>query len=137
MKFEVRNFATLMSKKISRTNKQRESQMVTKIIKLSSKINLSEEEMKDLTSAQAELDKIYEEKAKGAFVRSRRRWLRQGEKCTKYFFNLEKRNYEQSSLGKLRINDAICDNEKEISQYVAKFYETLYSADLLVQVLTY
>ncbi len=77
MKFEVRNFATLMSKKISRTNKERESEMVTKIIKLSSKINLSEEEMKDLTSAQAELDKIYEEKAKGAFVRSRRRWLEQ------------------------------------------------------------
>lgn len=63
----------------------------------------------------------------------RRRWLEQGEKCTKYFFNLEKRNYEQSSLGKLRIYDAICDNEKEISQYVAKFNETLYSAHLAVQ----
>lgn len=43
--------------------------MVTKIKKLSRKINLSEEEMKDLTTAQAELDKIYKEKAKGAFVR--------------------------------------------------------------------
>lgn len=56
--------------------------MVTKIIKLSSKINLSEEEMKDLTTAQADLDKISEEKAKGAFVRSRTGWLEQGEKCT-------------------------------------------------------
>ena len=110
MKFEARNLAILMSKKISRTNKEKESQMVPEIIRLSSKLNLSAEEMKDLTTAQAELDKIYEEKAKGAFVRSRRRWLEQGEKCTKYFFNLEKRNYEQSSLSKLRVNDEICDN---------------------------
>lgn len=121
--------------KFSGTNRERESRTVTKIIKLSSKINLSEEEMKDLTTAQAELDNMYEERAKGAFVRSRRRWLEQGEKCTyctlivlKYFFNLEKRNYEQSSLGKLRINDAKCDNEKEISQYVVKFYKTLFSS---------
>lgn len=91
--------------------------MITKMIRLSSKSNLSEEETKDLTTAQAGLDKIYEEKAKGAFVRSRRRWLEQGEKCAKYFFNLEK---SQSSLGKLRTNDVICDNEKEISQYLVK-----------------
>lgn len=37
MKYEVRNLAILMSKKITRTKKERELQMVTKIISLSSK----------------------------------------------------------------------------------------------------
>lgn len=57
-----------------------------KIIELTSKSNVSEEEVDHLTMAQAELNKIHEGKAKCAFVRSRRRWLEQGEECTKYFF---------------------------------------------------
>lgn len=35
---------------------------------------------------QEQLDNIYEEKAEGAFIRSRYKWLEQGEKNTKYFF---------------------------------------------------
>ena len=85
--------------------------------------------MIELSSLQLELDKIYEEKARGAFIRSRRKWLEQGEKCTKYFFNLEKRNFELSSLCKLEINNLICEDVKGISQYVADFYQKLYAAD--------
>lgn len=131
MKFEIRNLAILVSKKLSKMNKEKEFQIVGKIMNLSGKVNLSEEEVTELTTAQAELDKAYEDKARGAFVRSRRKWLEQGEKCTKYFFNLEKRNFEQSSVSKLRINDVICDDEKQISQFVANFYEGLYGADQL------
>ena len=36
---------------------------------------------------------IYENKAKGAIIRSKTKWIEQGEKRTKYFFHLEKRNY--------------------------------------------
>ncbi len=112
-------------------NKEKESQIVGKIMNLSGKLNLSEEEVKELTAAQAELNKAYEDKARGAFVRSGRKWLEQGEKCTKYFFNFEKRNFELSSLSKLIINDLICDDEKQISQFVANFYKGLYGADQL------
>lgn len=121
MKFEIRNLAILVSKKLSKMNKEKEFQIVGKIMSLSGRINLSEDEVTELTTAQAELDKAYADKARGAFVRSRRKWLEQGEKCTKYFFNLEKRNFEQSSLSKLRINDLICDDKKQISEFVANF----------------
>ena len=33
---------------------------------------------------------IYENKAKGAIIRSKTKWIVQGENPTKYFFNLEK-----------------------------------------------
>ena len=33
---------------------------------------------------------IYENKAKGAIICSKTKWIEQGEKPTKYFFNLEK-----------------------------------------------
>ena len=41
-----------------------------------------------------ELQQIYEAKGKGAILRSKVRWVEQGEKSTKYFFNLEKRNLQ-------------------------------------------
>ncbi len=57
-----------------------------------------------------------------------RKWL---EQCTKYFFNLEKRNHEISSLSKLENNDTVCEDEKLVSQYVVSFSEKLYLADPL------
>ena len=82
------------------------------------------------TKLQLELDQLYEEKAKGAFIRSRRRWMGEGEKNTRYFFNLEKRNAELSSIHKLDINGQTSVNMKEISYCVKHFYEELYAEEL-------
>ena len=41
---------------------------------------------------QNNLDKLIENNAKGATIRSRARWMEYGEKNTKYFLGLEKRN---------------------------------------------
>lgn len=131
MKFEIRNLAISVSNKLSKMNKEKEFQIVGKIMSFSGKMNLPEEEVIELATAQAELDEAHEDKARGAFVRSRRKWLEQGEKCTKYFFNLGKSNFERSSLNKLKINDLKCEDEKQISQFVANFYQGLYGADQL------
>ena len=61
-----------------------------------------------------------------AFVRSRRKWMEEGEKNTQYFFNLEKRNAEISSIIKLNINGQITDNPVEISNFVKTLFENLY-----------
>ena len=61
-------------------------------------------------------------------IRSRQKWMEEGEKNTKYFFNLEKRNNTTTAIMKLKVNDNISDNFKEISSYVTKFYSKLYSA---------
>jgi len=71
------------------------------------------------------LDQIFENKAKGAFVRSRRKWLEEGEKNSKYFFNLEKRNTELSTLKRLLIDDKISTDSNEISQFVTNFYKKI------------
>lgn len=65
--------------------------------------NLCQQEKNNLTRLQLELDQLCEDKARGAFVRSRRKRM-EGEN-TKYFFNLEKRNAELSSLIKLNIDN--------------------------------
>ena len=46
-----------------------------------------------LNSAKEELELLYKEKVKGIIIRARARWHEDGEKSTKYFLNLEKRNH--------------------------------------------
>lgn len=87
MKYEIRTLAICLSRRISKGNKQKELQLVTKIIPLSEKTEPTSAEVKDLSHLQTELDRIYEEKARGAFIPSRRKWLEQGGKCTKQFSN--------------------------------------------------
>ena len=46
-----------------------------------------------LTQLQEQLEMFYEEKTKGIIIRARASWHEHGEKSTKYFLNLEKRNH--------------------------------------------
>jgi len=49
-----------------------------------------------------ELCLIYENRGKGSIVRSKTQWIEQGEKPTKYFFNLEKQNYSHKTIKELK-----------------------------------
>ncbi|CDQ61655.1 unnamed protein product [Oncorhynchus mykiss] len=58
----------------------REDKLVKEILSLISVEDLDEEGKVQLFSLQLEMDRVYEERAKGTFVRSRRRWLEEGKK---------------------------------------------------------
>ncbi len=90
--------------------------------------HLSNNDLLHLATLQNDLDNIYEEKASGAFVRSRRKWMEAGEKNTKYFFILEKRNREITSVNKLVINGPTNENPTDVSNFVSQFYSKLYSS---------
>ena len=48
-----------------------------------------------------ELNSLYELKGKEAIFRSKVKWIEQGEKPTKYFFNLEKNTMQRKPCSKL------------------------------------
>ena len=50
-----------------------------------------------LNAAKERLEPFYEEKVKGIIIRARARWHEHGERSTKYFLNLEKRNHVQKN----------------------------------------
>ena len=64
----------------------------------------------------------------GVLLRSRARWIANGEKITKHFCGLEKRNYISKQMTKLTLNNGeeICES-KDIIKEVKVFYERLYS----------
>ena len=75
---------------------------------------------------QNRLDGIYLEKAKGAFVRSKAKWIEQGEKNSSYFYSLEKRRQTKICITKLNQNGNIIQDTKKITEEECQFYSNLY-----------
>ena len=78
----------------------------------------------------AKIDDIEHNLSRGAIVRSRAKWDEQGERNTKYFFSLEKRNYTKKNMTKLyREDGSEISEQKHILEEQRKFYEELYKGD--------
>lgn len=127
-KFKVRGLAIKRSKELKRNKLLKESALMLKLENLLQKNSHSEEEILELKTAQLELDKLYIDLAKGSFIRSRAKWIEEGEKNSNYFFALEKRNYKRKSLSALNINNTLCKDPTEISNFISAFYENLYKS---------
>ena len=60
--------------------------------------------------AKTDLENLYNYIANGAMLRSKVHWYEEGEKCSKYFLSLEKRNKTSSCIRKL-----LTENGQEIA----------------------
>ena len=72
---------------------------------------------------------MHEANGKGAIFRSNVRWIEEGEKPTKYLFNLEKRNYDKKIISQLYNGDEELLSDfkkinKEIENHYSQFYKT-------------
>ena len=76
-----------------------------------------------------ELGFIYDNKAKGIIVRSRCKFTEDNEKNTKYFLNLEKKNYNIKHIKSLVVNDKVIDDPNTILISEQQFYSNLYSSN--------
>ena len=71
------------------------------------------------------MEQMYDKKVEGIIVRSRARWYEHGEKISKYFFNLEKRNHIRKHTRKLRLSGVITVDPFEILEGEKNFYKNL------------
>lgn len=77
---------------------------------------------------QTKLDEIYLKKAEGAYIRSRAKWIEDGERSTAYFCRLEKRRQERNSIKTLLIQNQLCTDPTLINKEITSFYSKLYSS---------
>ena len=64
--------------------------------------------------------------------RSKARWFEKGEKPTKYFFNLEKRNYDRRIVKELKDeNDQILTNFKEVNKRIEDHFSKILSSKII------
>lgn len=90
---------------------------------------LNNEEKNRVMELQNKLDHFYLERAQGAFVRSRARWIEDREKNSSYFSNLEKNRQQRNSIDSLMIQDEECKDLRRIEKEVFLFYSKLFSSD--------
>ena len=70
------------------------------------------------------------QKVHASMFRSRVRFANEGEKCTKYFFNLEKRNYFCKNIRSLHTESGnVITEQNKILKEQRNFYKELYSKD--------
>ena len=79
----------------------------------------------DLKVLTKELETLQEEQVKAMIFRSRVKYYEEGEKPTKYFCNLEKKNYAQKTISKLNINGELIYEKDHILGEMRKFYQEL------------
>ena len=88
--------------------------------------NPSQENLSVLNVLKEKMEHLYERKVEGIIIRSRARWHEHGEKNSKYFLNLEKRNHVRKHIRKLRLSGVISTDPFEILEAERAFYENLY-----------
>uniref|UniRef100_A0A669D202 Reverse transcriptase domain-containing protein n=1 Tax=Oreochromis niloticus TaxID=8128 RepID=A0A669D202_ORENI len=129
-KFEACKFLRRYGSQIAKLRKAEEQEVISRIASYyqRSPEEISEEDKLTLLELQNKLDGLYRRKAEGAFVRSRKRWLEEGEQNSAYFFRLEKYRSKTNSIHQLNINGIVSDNPREISHFCAEFYSKLYNS---------
>ena len=111
-----------------RLDEKKEKDLENSIQSLEAKIVLAENEKRKLEKDKQELVAIRDKRMEGILLRSRARWIADGEKITKYFCGLEKRNYISKQMTKPALNNGEEIYEsKDIIKEVKVFYERLYS----------
>ena len=120
---ETIKFATTQKKKSSKVEKQ----LISDIEFLEAQDPNYTANSTLLLDKRAELESIRSNKLKGQLVRSWLQWLQDGEKPSKYFSNLEKKNFIEKTTRKVRLNngEVITDQENILSQ-VQQYYSNLF-----------
>ena len=80
-----------------------------------------------LEEKQIELENFRSVKMKAAMVRARVKHYELGDKPTKYFFELEKRNGIAKTLTHLKVDDRTITDQKDILMEQREYYKRLYS----------
>ena len=91
---EIRAFTIAFSKKKAKEKRDEESVLLSEMMRLQTKLQTSYSDSlnTELERTKFKLSKIASIKTRGTIVRSRARWYEYGERNSKYFYNLEKRN---------------------------------------------
>ena len=78
---------------------------------------------------ETKLDSLYDHKIKGAQIRSKAKWIENGEKNSKYFLNLEKQHQSLNVIRELKqSNGEIVNKTNSLLGEMVAFYTNLYKS---------
>ena len=75
-----------------------------------------------------ELSQLYDKKSKGAQIRSRVKWIEEGERNTSYFLGLEKHYQSLNVIRRVTEQTKSVYSDNDILKEICSFYEKLYQS---------
>ena len=114
---------------MARKSRKRELEIQKKLETLEKQINDEPFKLPTYFEIKTEWEKIQNAKAEGIIMRSKAQCMELGEKNSKYFLNLEKRNYNTKHIKSLIVKDGLTVSEpNEILHEQNTFYKNLYTS---------
>jgi hypothetical protein len=113
IKMELRSSMICFSKSKAKETRETIKQTVLQVEKREKELNKNptEEILEKYNEGKKQIENYNNVKASSAQLRSKSDWVEQGERNTKFFLNLEKRNYRMKCITKLTTEE-----DKEISE---------------------
>jgi exonuclease III len=138
IKMELRSSTICFSKNKAKENRDKIKEKMIEVDNLEKQLSKepSDALLQKYNEGKKQIEDYNNDKANGVIVRAKVDWAEYGEKNTKFFLNLEKRNYNMKCITKLVTEeDKEISNADDILKYEEHFYKTLYSdpADVSTQ----
>ncbi|KAJ8018114.1 hypothetical protein HOLleu_44073 [Holothuria leucospilota] len=132
IKYKIRAYTIGYSKRKAQFLRKRENDILLTISTLERQLidsrPNSQETSRKLNNAKNDLNLLYKHKLEGIIVRSRARWVESGEKNSRYFLNLERRNKVNNTINKLNTGTGYITKNDDILAELRNFYSKLYSS---------
>ncbi len=126
LKLEIRGLTIPYCSRKKKRLREEEDALLGEINMLEENPSLSERDQDRLTVLRQTLENVRAPKLEATILRAHARWIEHGEKPSKYFCNLEKRNYNSRIIRKLEVDNVKVTDAKSILAEQKNFYENLY-----------
>ena len=130
LKYKIRNHAISYSKQKARERNAKEKLLQTTYEEAAKRYeeDPSTRNQNLLNEAKEILEHFYDEKMRGTIIRARALWHEHGERSSKYFLNIEKRNNVKKHIRKLHVSGVITTDPYQILEEQKRFYDGLYES---------
>lgn len=126
---KIREMTISWGAKLKRDREKRHKTLEEQLKTLMVRFDQSDNDLQlgeEIEQCKQELETIRKEYMQGVLVRTRAKWIEEGEKPTKYFCSLEKRNFLNKTISKLDNQGMITQDQGEILKQVELYYQDLY-----------
>ncbi|MEW8547309.1 MAG: reverse transcriptase family protein, partial [Candidatus Thiodiazotropha sp.] len=128
VKINIKEYSITYAIERAKTRSRYVKQLENKHNSLTDETQLTSDKLEQKRELETLIDKYYEEKTRGNFIRSKAKWAEQGERSSSYFLRLENKRQSVNVIRSLKQIDKTVTSDEEILETASGYYKELYSS---------
>ena len=126
LKIVIKKVTIKHSVRIRKNTRKKEKDLLETLQNLEQQQNVNRNEIEEVKE---KIKHITEQREKGTQIRSKARWIEEGEKPTKFFYNLEKQRQPKNTITELEKDNQTKTTDIDILITAREFYQSLYTKE--------